>query len=111
MSALVDLYAGRQSVLENRRTLLPRLKVAAQELPELRTRVTELRAGVGTLKVTLDGQTREVPTLALSVNLGRREGNFPVTPDALLADGDAVAGRQLADIAQDGAGRDHVAVA
>jgi diacylglycerol kinase family enzyme len=39
------------------------------------------------LKVTLDGQLREVPTLALSVNLGRREGNFPVTPDAQLADG------------------------
>jgi hypothetical protein len=60
VTPLVDLYAGRQSVLENRRTLLPRLKVAAQELPELRTRVTELRAGVGTRRLTLDGSSDAV---------------------------------------------------
>jgi hypothetical protein len=60
VTPLVDLYAGRQSVLENRRTLLPRLKAAAQELPELRTKVSELRAAVGTRRVTLDGSSDAV---------------------------------------------------
>jgi diacylglycerol kinase family enzyme len=39
------------------------------------------------LTVTLDGESRELPTLALSINLGRREGNFVITPDARLSDG------------------------
>jgi hypothetical protein len=33
---LVNYYAERQSVLENRRMLLPRLSAAAEELPGLR---------------------------------------------------------------------------
>jgi diacylglycerol kinase family enzyme len=37
--------------------------------------------------VTLDGKERRVPTLALSVALGRREGNFLLAPDAELDDG------------------------
>jgi diacylglycerol kinase family enzyme len=39
------------------------------------------------MKVTMDGRDKEIPTLALSVNLGQREGNFLVTPRAVLDDG------------------------
>ena len=39
------------------------------------------------MAVTFDGLTREIATLALSVNLGRREGGFPLTPKADLTDG------------------------
>lgn len=39
------------------------------------------------LEVRMDGRTTVVPTLALSINLGRREGGFTITPDARLADG------------------------
>jgi diacylglycerol kinase family enzyme len=39
------------------------------------------------LQLAFDGQQREVPTLALTVALGRREGNFVLAPDALLDDG------------------------
>jgi general secretion pathway protein M len=60
VTPLVDLYAERQAVLENRRMLLPRLKVAAQELPGLRAQVSELRATVGARKVTLDGSSDAV---------------------------------------------------
>jgi general secretion pathway protein M len=60
VTPLLDLYAERQSVLENRRMLLPRLKVAEQELPELRAKVSELRSAVGTRKVTLDGSSDAV---------------------------------------------------
>jgi diacylglycerol kinase family enzyme len=34
-----------------------------------------------------DGLIREMPTLALTVNIGQREGNFPLTPRAEVDDG------------------------
>ncbi len=55
VAPLIDLYAGRAAVLENRRMLLPRLRAAADDLPALRTRVEQLRAAAGTRKITLDG--------------------------------------------------------
>lgn len=39
------------------------------------------------LDLVFDGQSRHGPTLALTVNLGRREGNFVMAPDARLDDG------------------------
>jgi diacylglycerol kinase family enzyme len=39
------------------------------------------------MRIRLDGEERRGPTLALSVNLGRREGNFVLTPHAQLDDG------------------------
>ena len=39
------------------------------------------------MKITFDEMIRENETLVLSVNLGQREGNFPVTPLASLEDG------------------------
>ena len=39
------------------------------------------------IKVEFDDLIREVPTLVLSINLGQREGNFPITPRASLDDG------------------------
>jgi diacylglycerol kinase family enzyme len=39
------------------------------------------------MTVTTDGATRTAPTLALSVALGQREGNFLIAPDARLDDG------------------------
>jgi diacylglycerol kinase (ATP) len=37
--------------------------------------------------VTLDGETRQEPMLALSLGIGKREGNFVLVPDAVLDDG------------------------
>lgn len=37
--------------------------------------------------VTLDGETRRGPTLALTLGIGKREGNFVLVPDAVLDDG------------------------
>src|SRR5262249_51955170 len=39
------------------------------------------------MEVAIDGETRSTPTLALTVTLGRREGNFVLAPDALVDDG------------------------
>jgi diacylglycerol kinase family enzyme len=39
------------------------------------------------MAVTLDGQTRREPTLAVSLGLGKREGNFVLVPAAELDDG------------------------
>ncbi len=38
--------------------------------------------------LTMDGREKEIHTLALSVNLGQREGNFLLTPRAVLDDGE-----------------------
>jgi general secretion pathway protein M len=62
---LVDLYTERQSVLENRRMLLPRLKAAADELPELRARAAALHAAANARKVTLEGATDAVASANL----------------------------------------------
>ena len=40
-----------------------------------------------TLEITIDGQCEKLPTLALSVNIGKREGGFLVAPRAVLNDG------------------------
>jgi general secretion pathway protein M len=50
-----QLYVRRQAILENQRMLAPRLKAAAEELPDLRARASELRAAAGTREITLDG--------------------------------------------------------
>lgn len=39
------------------------------------------------MTVTLDGVSRQVPTLALTLAVGRREGNFILAPNAVLDDG------------------------
>lgn len=39
------------------------------------------------MTVTLDGARRDLPTLAFSAALGRREGNFTLAPEAVLDDG------------------------
>jgi diacylglycerol kinase family enzyme len=39
------------------------------------------------MTVRLDGAERTAPTLALSLAIGKREGNFVVAPDAILDDG------------------------
>jgi diacylglycerol kinase family enzyme len=39
------------------------------------------------MAIRFDGRETEGPTLALSVLLGQREGNFPLRPDASLTDG------------------------
>jgi diacylglycerol kinase family enzyme len=40
-----------------------------------------------TMMVEIDGSAEQLPTLALSVALGRREGNFVLAPHAVLDDG------------------------
>jgi general secretion pathway protein M len=60
VAPLLDLYAQRASVLESRRMLLPRLNAAAEEVPELRAHVEQLRAAAGTRKITLDGASDAV---------------------------------------------------
>jgi general secretion pathway protein M len=65
VSPLLDLYADRAAVLENRRMLLPRLQAAADELPGLGTRVEQLRAAAGSRKITLEGASDAIAAAAL----------------------------------------------
>jgi diacylglycerol kinase family enzyme len=45
------------------------------------------RYGYPLMTVTLDGQERRINTLALTLAIGRREGNFVLAPDAVIDDG------------------------
>jgi hypothetical protein len=65
VSPLLDLYAARAAVLEDRQMLLPRLRAAADELPELRARVEQLRVAAGTRKITLEGASDALAAAAL----------------------------------------------
>jgi diacylglycerol kinase family enzyme len=46
-----------------------------------------LRFEAPPMRVVVDDRVRQVATLALSVALGRREGNFVIAPDAVVDDG------------------------
>ena len=76
---LLDLYAGRAAVLENRRMLVPRLKAAADELPELRASVAELRATAGARKVTLEGSSDAIASANLQSHIEELAASVGVT--------------------------------
>jgi len=62
---LVELYSGRATDMEGKRMLVPRLKAAADELPELRTRAASLRTAAGTRKLTLEGASDAIASANL----------------------------------------------
>jgi general secretion pathway protein M len=76
---LLDLYAGRAAVLENRRMLVPRLKAAADELPELRAQVADLRATAGARKVTLEGSSDAIASANLQSHIEELAASVGVT--------------------------------
>jgi general secretion pathway protein M len=81
VTPLVNLYSARQSVLENRRMLLPRLSAAAEELPGLHARASELRAAAGARKVTLEGASDAIA----SANLQSRIEELAASVDATIS--------------------------
>ena len=76
---ILDLYAGRAAVIENRSMLVPRLKAAANELPELRARVADLRATAGARKVTLDGSSDAIASANLQNRIAELATSVGVT--------------------------------
>ena len=76
---LLELYGGRAAVLENRRMLVPRLKAAADELPELRASVAELRATAGARKVTLEGSSDAIASANLQSHIEELAASVGVT--------------------------------
>ena len=65
INPLLDFYAQRQAILEQRRMLLPHLKAAAEELPGLRDRASELRAAANNRKVTVEGASDAIASANL----------------------------------------------
>jgi general secretion pathway protein M len=65
VAPLLDLYAGREAIAEDRRMAIPRLRAAAAELPALRSRVAELRITASTRKVTLEGASDAIASANL----------------------------------------------
>ena len=50
----LDFYNQREAAIADQRILLPRLRIAAQQLPELRAKLTELQKVASTRKMMLD---------------------------------------------------------
>ena len=76
---LIELYAGRAALVEDKRMLVPRLQAAADELPELRERVTELRATAGARKVTLEGSSDAIASANLQSSIAELAASVGVT--------------------------------
>jgi general secretion pathway protein M len=76
---ILDFYAARAAVIENRRMLVPRLKAAADELPGLRARVADLRATAGTHKVTLEGSSDAIASANLQSRIAELATSVGVT--------------------------------
>jgi general secretion pathway protein M len=76
---LIELYAGRAALVEDKRMLVPRLQAAADELPELRERVTELRATAGARKVTLEGSSDAIASANLQSQIAELAASVGVT--------------------------------
>ncbi len=71
---LLDLYAERAQRIETRRAMLAKLNTIAGELPVLRARVSELRAAVGSKKLTLDGASDAIASAALQGHIQELAG-------------------------------------
>ena len=76
---LLELYAGREAVVENKGMLVPRLRAAAEELPELRARIAQLRATAGARKVTLDGSSDAIAAANLQSHIEELAASVGVT--------------------------------
>ena len=76
---LIELYAGRAALVEDKRMLVPRLKAAADELPELRARVAGLRATAGAAKVTLEGSSDAIASANLQSHIAELATSVGVT--------------------------------
>ena len=76
---LLELYAERAALVENKRMLVPRLKAAADDLPELRARVADLRARAGTAKVTLEGPSDAIASANLQSHIAEFAASVGVT--------------------------------
>ena len=76
---ILDFYAARAAVIENRRMLVPRLKAAADELPGLRARAADLRATAGTHKVTLEGSSDAIASANLQSRIAELATSVGVT--------------------------------
>jgi Tfp pilus assembly protein PilO len=79
VAPLIELYAGRAATIEDKRMLVPRLKAAAEELPELRERTAELRATAGARKVTLDGSSDAIASANLQSHIAELAASVGVT--------------------------------
>ena len=76
---LIELYVGRAAQIEDKRMLVPRLKAAAAQLPELRAQVADLRATAGTRKVTLEGSSDAIASANLQNHIAEFATSVGVT--------------------------------
>ena len=88
IAPVLDLYAQRKARIADEEMLLPRLSVAAEQLPALRAAVAEAKAVASTRKIALDGASDAIAAAnlqshleelaaAAGVEIGSSEGRAP----------------------------------
>lgn len=65
----LDFYHEREAMLDRDRTLEPRLRAVAAELPQLQARAAELRRSADTQHITLDGASDALASAGLQSRL------------------------------------------
>jgi general secretion pathway protein M len=88
VAPVLDLYSRRNATLADRQSLLPRLSVAAEQLPALRAALAEANTAASTRKIALDGSSDAIAAASLQshleelaaaagVEVGSSEGRAP----------------------------------
>jgi general secretion pathway protein M len=65
VTPVLDLYAQREAMLDDRQVLAPRLNAAVEQLPALRARLAEVKATASTHNITLDGASDTIASANL----------------------------------------------
>jgi general secretion pathway protein M len=79
VAPLLDFYNQREAAIADHRMLLPRLRTAAQQLPELRANLAELQKVASTRKITLEGNSDAIASANLQSRIEELAASAGVT--------------------------------
>ena len=79
VAPVLDLYAQREAMLDNRQVLAPHLNAAVEQLPALRARLAEARAAASTHNITLDGASDAIASASLQSRIEELAASAGVT--------------------------------
>jgi type II secretory pathway component PulM len=79
VAPLLDFYDQREAAIADHRMLLARLRTAAQQLPELRTKFAELQKIATNRKITLEGKSDAIASANLQSRIEELAASAGVT--------------------------------
>ena len=76
---LLDFYSQKAEILVERQELVRRLAVAAEQLPDLRAQLVELKSTANARKITIDGASDAIASANLQSRIGELAASTGVT--------------------------------